>query len=879
MPDAKPASENTSSATWQRWREELEMSSKAKGFRQWETRAKKIIKRYRDDRGDGDGASDGMQSETQMASKFNILWSNVQTLKPALFAKSPKPVVERRYLDRDEVGRTASVILERALLYELDSGGYKTAVEKAVLDRLLPGRGVVWLRYEPKFTPMAAKTAGAPAGDVAVPADDAAETTGDESLTEPDQTDMGEEVASESTCVDYVDWQDFRTSPARTWEEVWWIDRTVYMTRKELVKRFGAKKGEEVPLDWSPNKDLKSAPSTVSDTGNNEGQMRATVHETWCKTERKVYWWAKMWPDDMLDEKDDPLKLENFWPVPKPLFASTTNETLIPVPDYYEYQDQAVELDDLTNRIAWLEKAIKVCGCYDASIPELQRMFEEGFENRLVPVDNMAEFMQKAAANGMGHIWLLPIKDMAAVLNELYAARDRCLQVLFQITGLSDIIRGGESQGTGGAKTATEQRIKGQFASMRLNDMQAEVARFCRDTLRIMGEIIAEHFDPMTLFLVSGFEEYAKEQWPPEAPMPPQPGQQVMGGNGPPPGPLPGQAPPPVPPPPMPQPIPGSMGAPVIPPDPVAVSRAKAADMFKQAVALLKNDKLRGFRIDIETDSIVEPDQQAMQQARTELLGAIAQFLPQAIEAGMAMPELKPLLARLLMFFLRGFKASRDIESAFEQFVDDMTKDAANPAPKPPSPEQIKAQAEVAKAQLAVKSAQDDAIAKAEQTKLDMQLAQQAHDAELAKMAAELQAEKDRAILERERLDMEERIAVAEHQRKMEELAAQRSLAEHSHNLEVKKIEAADQADDRKTNRAASADADKIQSVRGTELKPLIEGIGKVIEGHGKLMTQLTDGHGKLVEQISDGHRAVVDELKRPKKLVRGPDGRAAGIQ
>ena len=245
----------------------------------------------------------------------------------------------------------------------------------------------------------------------------------------------------------------------------------------------------------------------------------------------------------------------------------------------------------------------------------------------------------------------------------------------------------------------------------------------------------------------------------------------------------------------------------------------------------------------------------------------------------MAMPELKPLLARLLMFFLRGFKASRDIESAFEQFVDDMTKDAANLAPKPPSPEQIKAQAEVAKAQLAVKSAQDDAIAKAEQTKLDMQLAQQAHDAELAKMAAELQAEKDRGVLDRERLDMEERIAVAEHQRKMEELAAQRSLAEHSHNLEVKKIEAADQADDRKTNRAASADADKVQSVRGTELKPLIEGIGKVIEGHGKLMTQLTDGHGKLVEQISDGHRAVVDELKRPKKLVRGPDGRAAGIQ
>ncbi len=753
MADDKAKSENTASATWQRWHEELEIANKAKGFRQWETRAKKIIKRYRDDRGDGDGASDGMQSETQMASKFNILWSNVQTLKPALFAKTPKPVVERRYLDRDEVGRTASVILERSLLYELDSGGYKTAVEKAVLDRLLPGRGVVWLRYEPKFTPMAAKTSGEPVGGVAEPAD---ETTGDESLTNPDQTETGEEVASESTCVDYVDWQDFKTSPARTWEEVWWICRTVYMTRKELTRRFGEKKGKEVPLDWSPNKDLKSAPSTVSDTGDNEGQMRATVYETWCKTERKVYWWAKMWPDDMLDEQDDPLRLEGFWPTPKPLFASMTNESLIPIPDYYEYQDQAVELDDLTNRIAWLTKAIKSAGVYDASIPELQRLFEEGFENRLVPADNMAEFMQKAGPSGMNHIWLLPIKEQAEVLMQLFEAREHVKQSLYEITGISDIVRGAA---TTGHKTATEQRIKGQFASMRLNDMQAEVARFCRDTLRIMGEIISEHFDPMTLFLVSGFEEYAKEQWPPEPPAPP-PQQPMMGHNGPPPGPLPGQAPPGPPPQPMPQPMPGSMGAPMLAPapDPVAVARAKAAGMFKQAVALLKNDKLRGFRIDIETDSIIEPDQQAMQQARTELLGAIAQFLPQAIQAGMAMPELKPLLARLLMFFLRGFKASRDIESAFEQFVDDMTKEAANPAPKPPSPEQMKAQAEMQKQE-------NENKRMLAQAKIDEQTAAQ----EGALRQQEFQQRMDE-------MKLQEQIAAAKHLRDMEMLNAKAEL-------------------------------------------------------------------------------------------------------
>lgn len=221
---------------------------------------------------------------------------------------------------------------------------------------------------------------------------------------------------------------------------------------------------------------------------------------------------------------------------------------------------------------------------------------------------------------------------------------------------------------------------------------------------------------------------------------------------------MPGQVPPGGPPPMPPgQPMPGSMGAPMLPPDPVAIARAKAADMFTQAVALLKNDKLRGFRIDIETDSIVEPDQQAMQQARTELLGAIAQFLPQAIQAGMAEPALKPLMGKLLLFFLRGFKASRDIEAAFEQTIDDMTKEAANPAPKPPSPEEIKAKAEMDKAALAAQTAQQDAQSKAAQSQLDMQLAQQKHDNDMAMMQAEMQIKQQELAMEQQRLAMEER--------------------------------------------------------------------------------------------------------------------------
>lgn len=730
-------------SAWQRWNDELELARKAKGFDQWHQRAKRIVKRYRAERGDVSENSDNLEG-----ARFNILWSNVQTLMPALFAKSPKPVVERRYLDRDDVGRTASVILERCLTYELDDGSYLSALKKGVLDRLLPGRGVVWIRYEPKFTPMPGKTQEIVDSELAETAPNQEEPS--EGIQEATSDAPEEQVADESVVVDYIDWRDFMTSPARTWEEVWWVAKRVYMSREELVARFGPV-GEKPTLDWSPVETSSSA--IGQSTEGNSKQRRAKVWEIWDKQHRKVFWMAESYKDQLLDQKGDPLGLETFWPVPKPLFATLTNDSLIPVPDYVEYEDQANELDDLTTRITNLVRTIKSCGVYDASVEELKRMFEEGFENELVPCDNMAEFSSKAGANGMGHIWLLPIKDMAATLIQLYDARERTKQVLYEVTGISDIVRGSSQ---GGAKTATEQRIKGQFASMRLNDMQAEVARFARDTLRIMGEIIAEHFDPMTLFEISGFEQYAKEQWPPEVsePMAPQ-----MGHNPPldqPPSAVPSLAADGAPAPAL-APGGGQMPGLMAPqPSPEQAAMQKAAMMFQKAVTLLRNDKLRGFRIDIETDSIVEPDQQSMQEARTQLMGAISQFLPQAIEAGAQSPELKPLLARLLMFFLRGFKASRDIESAFEQFIDDMTRDAAKPKPPPPpSPDEMKMQ--IMREQQANENKRMEAQAMIDQQKAgqEMQMKQAEFKLEQQKAAAEIQMEREKMDLERQKMQMQ----------------------------------------------------------------------------------------------------------------------------
>jgi len=788
---------------WNFWHRELTAARKVRGFETWQKRAKKIIKRYRDERADRaegdssyDGASDG--------SRFNILWSNTQTLKPAVLAKAPKPVVARRYLDRDEVGRTASTILERVLSYELDDGTYYDAIKAGVLDWLLPGRGVAWVRYEARFMPMPGKTQEAAEPDEAkevVPSD---ESTVPETRPQPVNADQAgadkpppparvqgstpgedEQVASESVPVDYVDWEDFDTSPARTWPEVWWISKQVYMDRDELRARFkGKTKGgrliaDIIPLDWTPEQSKGQSWESWGAQANNG--KKARIREIWDKRKRRVIWMAPSWNEALIEEIDDPLKLEGFWPVPRPLFAVMTNNTLIPVPFPYEYQDQAIELDDLTARICALTKAIKAAGCYDASFDALKRMLEEGFENKLVPVDNWAEFSQKV--QGGGGVWLLPMKDLIETLIRLYEAREQVKQVIYEITGISDIVRG---QGSGAAKTATEQRIKGQFGSMRLNDLQAEVARFARDVLVIMGEIISEHFDPMTLYLVSGFEQYAKEQWPPEQ-APAMPSSPMMGHNG-------GPPLPPVSPVPGPGMVPPAPGGGVLPPppgngaaggvatplmappgqlplpvDPAMAAREKSMQMFAAAVKLLRDDKLRGFRIDIETDSLIEPDQQQTQQARSEFLAAVGQFLAQAVPLGQTMPQFMPLLGRMLLFGVRGFRAGHDLEAAFEQLIDDLAKAAKNPPPTPPSPEELKAQA-------AQQQAAMDAQAAQQKLQGDMELIK----ANLQAKQVELEIERQRAQIEREKMAMEMQREQAKHRMEIEKMAMQTQAEQQS---------------------------------------------------------------------------------------------------
>ena len=163
------------------------------------------------------------------------------------------------------------------------------------------------------------------------------------------------------------------------------------------------------------------------------------------------------------------------------------------------------------------------------------------------------------------------------------------------------------------------------------------------------------------------------------------------------------------------------------------------AQLVPQALQLLRNETMRNFNIDIETDTLVLIDQQTDKQNRIEFLTAVGGFLKQAVEAGTQNPELTPLLGDMLLFGIRGFKIGRTMEGEFEQYLQQAKQTKGQP--RQPSPEQIKAQAEMQAKQAEIQLEQTKAQA-------DMQLQQ-------AKMQAEQQLEAQRIQFEQWKTQLE----------------------------------------------------------------------------------------------------------------------------
>lgn len=424
-----------------RWHVELGIAERE--LRKFWEQGRRVIKRYMVE---NDSASlEGQQS------KYNIYWSNVGVLRASLYANPPKPLVKRTFNDfMDDGARVAALMMERLLQqgFHRPESDMQVAFCQTVDDRLIPGLGQIWLRYCPEI--------------------------------------QNEEIVDEHVLTDYLYWEDFLWSPARTWEEVWWVARRAWLSRAEFKVRFDEEKAKLVAWTKKPgNKGDRVTPE-------NMGRDRTEVFEIWNKSTRKVCWVSKSC-EEYLDEQDDPLELDNFFPCPKPLLATHTTSSLVPKADYIMVQTQYRRLDNLELRIGLLQDAIRAAGVYDKANNELSQLLGTSPANAMIPVDNFGMFAEKGGLKGS--VDWFPIDLVVAALDKLREVFNDEKMKLYELTGISDIMRGTTSP----RETYGAQRLKAQYSSVRLQYMQNEVAYFIQSGLRIKAEIISKHFQPESI--------------------------------------------------------------------------------------------------------------------------------------------------------------------------------------------------------------------------------------------------------------------------------------------------------------------------------------------------------------------------------------------
>lgn len=400
---------------------------------------------------------------TKTEGRYNIFWSSVETLKPFLYFKQPKPYIERANPSVGEAQKLACRILSRALLWNLQQFDFDSVIKYARNDFLISGCGILWEHYEPQFAEFP---------DVCNPSVSI-------------ELKTGEKVVSQ-----YVNPEHFIADCDKVgiWEDVNWVARKIYMSKQEAIDTFGASRCVEL----------------VNEREKDYYHKEICIYEIWDKVSQKVYWLAKEKSNDFLKVCDNPLKTEGFFPCPKPIFATMTNDSIIPVPDYCLIKELLNELNGINTRMKLTMQALKISGAYDNSFPELANIMSKD-----ITLVATKDFERLKDAGGLrGIIDFVPIEQYISALEQLALRRQDIIAQIYEVTGVSDIMRGSSNT----TETATAVSQKTNFGTLRNQDRQNDMQRFICDIFRLKAEIICELFSVDTLLSFLTAEEAADKK-------------------------------------------------------------------------------------------------------------------------------------------------------------------------------------------------------------------------------------------------------------------------------------------------------------------------------------------------------------------------------
>lgn len=415
---------------------------------------------------------------------FNILHSNVETIVPAIYNSTPIPDVRRRWTEtpidepkppqqqqqgqqldpraiqafqqaiqqyqvkvaQDKAEKDYGDMIERAITVQIDDDRLDTEIERSAQDAFLAGRGIVRVKMEADL--------------------------------------QEEQISGERICFEAISWRDYRQGPGTRWENVEWIAFRHCVPRETLENDIA----DKAMLDSQ----------TTPATGLDDNDDDVAFWEIWNKEKKEVSF-VREHDNKMLNKKPDPLGLKEFFPIPHPVQPLALTGKMTPVCPFSIYRQLADELDTITVRINKVMKGLKVRGIMAGDATKLVELADA--DDNEIRVETDLEGLAQTGGLEKAIMWW-PVEQAVKVLAQLYQQRDILKASIYEITGISDIVRGASHA----SETATAQQIKTQWGSLRIQKMQRLIERQVRDIFCIMAELITSKFSDKTLYQMTAIE-------------------------------------------------------------------------------------------------------------------------------------------------------------------------------------------------------------------------------------------------------------------------------------------------------------------------------------------------------------------------------------
>jgi hypothetical protein len=524
----------------------------------------------------------------------SLIWANIQIMLPTLLYSTPIVQVRRRLKNSDVISKEACQCAEDVGNFYVDIGDFYKSARSAVLDYLVVGRGVLWNEYIATFE----KTKQILQID-----ENGLYHNGQSYIDDYDFDDNGqayveiETIAEELVKVTKPHWRDFIHSPARVWDEVAWVARAIYLTKPEAKEKFGEKATGLIYFDESANSETYKT---------SESFQKTKIWEVWDKTSKKVIYASESSSGALL-VRDPMISFTNFFPCSEPLFSTQSEDSILPIPDCLQYDQLHDSFQMLVERFGKLAEKVKWSGIYNkrynVSLGKILKSSGQLWEPE-------EAFDQIAALGGISGAMLpIPFEQIASVLQTLTQTIDYNKQLIYEISGVGEIMRAQSDP----LKTATASEIEDERGDMRVADAQKLVTSFLKNTIRLVVESAFETVSPDTLGQICG-KSYEDET-------------------------------------------------------------------YQQALELLKNDKLRTFVIEVETDSTIKRSRKREKELAIEFGNLAREW---SLQLPQLTPSILPIYKDLMMFVVRRFEQGRELEEPIEEALVQLVQQATTPPPPPP---------------------------------------------------------------------------------------------------------------------------------------------------------------------------------------------------